>query len=281
MEVKRLTDIALRYTNAAKEPLIRVWRDEKDPKVVVFAWNNHTSLNAFSVAMGDCFTELIGELQQTPATQARALVITGTGRAFSAGGDFEFLQQRAKTPPFQNVQDMLAFYRRFLCVRQLPIPTIAAINGHAVGAGCCFTLACDLRIASADAKLGFNFAKLGIHPGMAGTLYLPQLAGFHTAATLFLTGRLVSAQKAQELGMVGEVVPDGPQALSTALELAREISANSESAVGLTLATLRRQQDVLLEQCLEREAYAQATCYVTDSFGAGLQKVSGGKGSPK
>jgi enoyl-CoA hydratase len=88
------------------------------------------------------------------------VIITGEGRAFSAGGDMNFLHDRLRTAPEENSRVMRDYYRRFLSVRKLNVPIIAAINGHAVGAGLCLALACDMRLAADTAKLGVNFSKV-------------------------------------------------------------------------------------------------------------------------
>ena len=98
------------------------------------------------------------------------------GEAFSAGGDLKWLRERHTVPSaYDNAKTMVDFYKRFLSVSKIPVPTIAAINGSASGAGLCMTLACDFRIASDKAKLGFTFTKLGIHPGMGCSTLLPRL----------------------------------------------------------------------------------------------------------
>ena len=96
----------------------------------------------------------------------RAVVITGAGRAFSAGGDMKFLSDRTESDALSNANTMKSFYDRFLCLRSLEVPTIAAINGPAIGAGLCVAAACDMRICAADAKMGWTFVGLGLHPGM-------------------------------------------------------------------------------------------------------------------
>ena len=110
--------------------------------------------------------------------QVRAAILTGAGRAFSAGGDLDWLMARHRDTPENNVAVMTEFYKRFLVLRRLPVPVIAAINGPAIGAGLCLAVGgADLRVASAGAKLGVTFTKLGLHPGMAATFFLPQLVG--------------------------------------------------------------------------------------------------------
>lgn len=163
-------------------------------------------------------------------------VITFSGKAFSAGGDLDWLIDRHKRGHFQqeNADTMVGFYKRFLCLRELPCPVIAALNGPAIGAGFCVAIGgCDMRIASTTAKMGLNFVKLGLHPGlrtfiypfqhhkkvlritiiilmwniagMAATHFLPQLVGPSVAADLLLTGRLVGAKEALELRLVNKV----------------------------------------------------------------------------
>merc|ERR1739841_347934 len=91
---------------------------------------------------------------------------------------------------------MRSFYTLFLSVRDLPCPTIAALNGHAIGAGFCVALGCDFRYAAVEAKLGLNFTRVGVHPGMAATWNLPRLVGPGLAAELLYTSRLVDGGEA-------------------------------------------------------------------------------------
>jgi len=164
---------------------------------------------------------------------------------------------------------MLKFYQRFLTIRQLPVPTIAAINGPAIGAGCCIALATDIRIASKTAKLGLNFVRLGIHPGMGATYLLPNVTNPQVAARLLLTGDIISAEEAQRLGLVVEIVePD--KLMVHALGMAKKIATASPVATRLTLKTLRNAQDRLLEEALWREADAQALCYAEQDLHEGL-----------
>ena len=106
------------------------------------------------------------------------------------------LKNKAALDAETNRQAMLQFYRAFLSILELPVPTIAAVNGHAIGAGFCLALACELRVASADAKLGLTFTRLGLHPGMGATCFLPRIAGFAVANDLLISGRVLEAGEA-------------------------------------------------------------------------------------
>src|SRR5262249_54810369 len=139
---------------------------DKQDGIVTLTFNRPERLNAMTADMGDEVTQLVQELKQDQS--ARVLVLTGAGRAFSAGGAKGNLQSRTSSGGNRNTEPPKVFYNRFLAIRQLEIPTIAAINGHAVGAGFCEALACAMRVAATTAKMGLNSVPLGIHPGTSG-----------------------------------------------------------------------------------------------------------------
>ena len=117
---------------------------------------------------------------------------TGHGNSFAAGADLNWLEERSNTPPAENIEIMKNYYNYFTGLTTLSIPTIAAINGPAVGAGFCVSMFCDIRITSADSKLGANFVKLGINPGMGGTFTMPLKVPSQVAWELLLTGKIMS-----------------------------------------------------------------------------------------
>eukprot|EP00471_Norrisiella_sphaerica_P002007 CAMPEP_0184483074 /NCGR_PEP_ID=MMETSP0113_2-20130426/4681_1 /TAXON_ID=91329 /ORGANISM="Norrisiella sphaerica, Strain BC52" /LENGTH=236 /DNA_ID=CAMNT_0026863225 /DNA_START=294 /DNA_END=1004 /DNA_ORIENTATION=- len=215
-----------------------------------------------TVEMGEQFQTLVTNLPDG----IRCVVLTGEGRAFSAGGDLEFLEARANDTPHQNTQEMLAFYDRFLCIRNLKVPVVSAINGPAIGAGLCLAMATDIRVTHDECQLQFPFSKLGLHPGMGATFYLPSIAGYEVASRLLLTGEMITGAKAKEWGMVTESVGDATQVLEKAMELASLVAKNPPVGIETTLKTLRQQQDSThsgLRAALMREADAQASCYAT------------------
>lgn len=217
--------------------------------------------NAMSPAMGDEITAAVASLRDDP--ELRAVVVTGEGKSFSAGGDFDLLEARTKTPGEQNRRAMRDFYAKYLAVRRLRVPTIAALHGHAIGAGLCFAMACDIRLAAAGTKLGVTFVRVGLHPGMGATFLLPALVGRAAAAELLLTGRVVDAERAAALGLVSEVLPDEAALRERAFAVASEIATGAPVAVAQLTETLRHGGYRTLDEALDREASCQAVDYAT------------------
>ncbi len=220
--------------------------------------NNPSTRNAMTVQMGEEFRRAVEEVKLDKSV--RAVVVSGAGGVFSAGGDTQFLADRIKDTPTNNVAVMRQFYSRFLCLRTLPVPVVASITGHAIGAGFCVALACDVRVASKDAKLAVNFVRLGIHPGMGATFTLPRLIGLSGASRLLLTGDTISSDEAMRLGLVSHVAESPEATDAAALKQASLIATSSSIAVRETLSTLRG-NPADLDAALQREAEAQAACY--------------------
>jgi enoyl-CoA hydratase len=247
----------------------------RDGDVATLTFNDPERRNAMTEPMGEAFASRIRELSSDPGL--RAVVITGAGKAFSAGGDLEWIQAKndaGRADPGGptrrvNREAMRTFYGLFLSVRSLPCPTVAAINGAAVGAGFCVALACDLRVAAREAKMGVNFARLGIHPGMGATWTLPRIVGPAHAADLLLTGRLLDGEEAAAMGLVNRCV-DRDAVLSEAHALALQIASSAPAAVRGTRAALDRALDATLEDQLSFEADRQAECYETSDLNEGL-----------
>jgi len=237
--------------------------------VAVLTLNAPSKLNALSEEMGDELTDHVAKLKENYSL--RCCVVTGAGKAFSAGGDLGFLMDRHNDTPANNIEVMKAFYKRFLCLRQLPVPVIGAINGPAVGAGFCMALGgCDIRVASTKAKMGLTFVKLGLHPGMAATHFLPLIAGPQVAADLLLTGRLISGPEAHAMGLVARV---GDDAVADAMSIADDIVTSGPVSVRTCVETLRKKQDEGLEAAFQREATAQSICYPTRDLAEGVTAI--------
>ena len=157
--------------------------------VVLLVLDNPDLRNAMSPEMTSSWVTAIDELATDPSV--RVVVVTGEGTAFCSGGITSWLAAEPDASVDELRTRMIAFYRAWLSIRRLEVPTIAAINGATIGAGLCMALACDIRYATDSAKLGMPFLKLGLHPGMAGTFLLPNAVGAAAARDLLLTGRLV------------------------------------------------------------------------------------------
>ena len=248
---------------------------ERDGGVAVVTFDDPARLNAMTEAMGQALAARMAELAREDAI--RAVVLTGAGRAFSAGGDLEMIERMAREgraapggPARAGHRDfMRRFYELYLSVRSLPQPTVAALNGPAIGAGCCVALACDLRVAARDAKLGLNFTRLGIHPGMAATWTLPRLVGPARAAELLFTGRLLDGAEAERIGLVERAVAS-ERVLPEARALAAAMAAAAPRAVRGAKRALARSATATLEEQLDFEAAEQALCYETRDLEEGL-----------
>ncbi|AKA07805.1 enoyl-CoA hydratase/isomerase family protein [Streptomyces noursei] len=247
-----------------REPL----RVEHRPNgVTVLTFDNPDRRNPMTGRLTAQWRRAMRSLRQAP--DLRAVVITGTGPAFCSGADLgELADQHGQGLSGTRAQ-LSDFYRTWLAVRDLPVPTVAAVNGHAVGAGLALALACDLRYAAAEAKLGAPFVRLGLHPGMATTALLAEAVGPARARELLLTGRLISGARAAALGMVHEALP-ADRVLPAALDVADEIAAAAPLAVRLTKSGLAQGQPTV-ERALAWEALAQPVTTTTDDFREGVQ----------
>ena len=211
-------------------------REASGRRIAVVTFDLPGRRNAMSTAMTQSWVRLMAGLREDP--DLAAVVVTGAPPAFNAGGDLSWIVSEPDAQVVDLRRRMLAFYRSWLSIKDLEVPTIAAINGHAIGAGFALALACDIRYAAADAKLGVPFTSLGLHPGMATTWSLPDVAGPAVARDLLLTGRIVTGEEAVTLGLVSRAVP-ADEVLGEALAAAERVAAAAPIATRLTLQALR------------------------------------------
>lgn len=244
--------------------------DEVADRIGLIRLNDPDKLNAMSEDMAVDFKNLIGKLKDKHQ-YLRALILTGSGRAFSAGGDLKMLESKTKLGGEENRLKMLAYYNSFLCIRDLQLPLIAAINGPAIGAGLCLASACDIRIASDKAKLGMTFAKLGLHPGMGATFLLPNIMGAARASEFMLTARVIDAAEALRVGLVSKVVTE-QELMAEAKKIGDEVVSCGPEAIRQLLETLRSGM-TSLDQALKREASVQSINYAGNEFKEGLKAV--------
>lgn len=216
--------------------------------------------NAMTPDMGAGVARAVSLLNASD--DVRLVLVEGEGKAFCAGGDFDLIRRNSERTPEQNRLGMIDFYRSYLSILRLRAPSLAVVHGAAVGAGLAFALACDLRLAAREAKLGANFVRVGLHPGMGCSVLLPRLVGPTVAAELLLTGRLVSGDDAAALGLVNRAVPRAE--LAGAVEqLTGELLAVAPVAAAQTKRTLLRPLLRELDEALAHEAAAQAVDFRT------------------
>lgn len=227
-------------------------RTERDGAVAVLTLALPDRRNAMTAELTSAWVDAVEAVRGDRGV--RAVVVTGEGSAFCAGGDLSWIGESPDLNVVALRDRMLPFYRSWLAVRTLDVPVLAAVNGAAVGAGLCLALACDLRYAAPGATFSAPFARLGMHPGMAATYLLPEVIGLPRARDLLLTGRRVAAEEALAIGLVNGVADD---VLAHTVEVARGIADSAPIAVRLTKAALAYAGHHSLDAALDWEGLAQ------------------------
>jgi 2-(1,2-epoxy-1,2-dihydrophenyl)acetyl-CoA isomerase len=226
------------------------------------AWitlNRPDRLNAFAGRMRDDLHDAIDRAATSP--EVRVIVITGAGRGFCTGADVEVMSDllaRGDDETFEGlVEAGMRVVRRLASVEQ---PVIAAVNGPAAGAGASLALACDFRIASERATIGFTFNRIGLHPDWGATHSLPRLVGPGRAAELVMSGRLVDAREAERIGLFQQVFADD-WFMDEVRKLAKELAAKPPLALTLAKRTLAASPTSDLDAMLAAEREQQMRCF--------------------
>ena len=202
-------------------------------------------------------------------TDVRCVIVTGSGKSFCAGADFKSRAQGGEGAPHER---SYAMYAHFLSILDVEVPTIAAMNGHAIGGGMGLAVVCDLRVANRDARYGVNFVRLGLHPGMATTYLLPRLVGVPRATELLLTGRIIDGAEAAEAGLVHYAVP-AADVLPRARALAEEIAQAAPQAVRWTKQSIYRHLDWDPRSAARYEAHVQSRSFETEDHAEGVKAL--------
>ena len=234
-------------------------------RVALVTLNRPTALNALN-------PQTLMELDQVFSTlaednQVHAVVLTGAGeKAFVAGGDISVMQPLG---PLEASQVARQAQQLFARIESFPKTVIAAINGYALGGGCELAMACDIRIASDSARLGQPEINLGIIPGWGGTQRLPRLVGPGKAKQMMLTGDMVTAAEALQIGLVEQVVA-ADMLLKVATEMAMKIAAKPQVAVQFIRKAVANGLDMPLDKAIDYEADIFGLCFATEDQKEGM-----------
>ena len=232
-------------------------RYEKQDNIGIITINRPEALNALNTAVFNELEPLVGEIERD-ATLA-ALIITGEGRSFVAGADIGEQCPMDLEAGRKWARRGTSVFRR---IEKLEIPTIAAVNGFALGGGCELALTCDIILASEKAKFGQPEVGLGITPGFSGTQRLPRRVGIGKAKELIFSGKMIKADEAKTIGLVNEVY--APEALmDAALEMARSFTKNAPIAVKYAKACIDRGMQMDMDDGIAVENELFAMCFAT------------------
>ena len=239
-------------------------------QVAYLTLNRPERKNAIGGTMREDIIAAFARAEADP--DVRAIVLTGAGSAFCAGGDvkdfaraFEQGIGRPLKEKIEPVRDRIV-----LAIFEATKPVIAAVNGPAAGAGMNIALAADIRLASTTALFSQAFVRRGVHPDFGGTYFLPRMVGLEKACELMFTGDSIDAEEALRLGIVSRVVaPD--QLMPAAAQLAARIAAGPPIAIRLVKRCLRQSANASLRDTLERETAAQNLCFDTEDAREGMR----------
>ena len=240
---------------------------ERSDGVATVRLNRPEKMNALNMALIGELTATFQEIQRDDSV--RAVVLTGNGPAFSAGGDFEAIQALWQAPPVESRRALLDGLEVLKALWRLERPTLALVNGAAVGGGLSLALACDFVLAAETATLSFPFVRLGIIPDLGALYLVPRLVGARRAKELLMSGRTFTAREAAEIGLINRAVPK--DALdSEGMALAHELAQGATRALGLTKTLLQHGLDLDFERFLELEAHAQSLLWHTADHREGV-----------
>ena len=238
---------------------------EREDSILTVTMNHPESRNALTTnSQFDEFVELCNRVSRDKSI--KVIILTGAGESFCAGGNIKDMQNREGM--FEGSSSQIRDNYRFgiqqipMALYNLDVPVIAAINGHAVGAGLDLACMCDIRIAVDSAKFAESFVKLGIVPGDGGAWFLPRIIGMPKASLMALTGDTIDANTALEYGLVTEVVAR-ENLMEHTCSIAKRITANPSHALRMTKRLLREGQHTKLEPLLEMSAAFQAIAHHT------------------
>lgn len=245
---------------------------EKKEGIAQITINRPDRRNAMTYPMLQTFERMLDDVTADDAV--KVLVITGKGTAFCSGQDVKAAPDEDNTKKVSSKLGAIAIDSQTffpVVMRSMPKPSIAAVNGHALGLGFAISLACDMRIASNNAKFGAYWILRGIPPESAGAFTLPRIVGRAKACELCFTGRLVDALEAKEIGLVNHVVP-AEELMPRTLDLAKTIAAGPPIAMGVTKWLIDHGLESNdMHTFMEREIFAMSYCFQTEDRQEGIK----------
>lgn len=238
--------------------------------VAIITMNRPDALNALSLQLTEDLREAINKAIQA---KARAVVLTGAGRAFCSGGDLREMQsmwqKEGRIEAFLE-EPLKALHDVILLIRETPIPFVAAVQGVCAGAGTNFALACDIIVAAENATFNEAFVRIGLSPDCGGSFFLPRAVGEKLAAELFMTGGTLTAEKALQIGMINRVV--GAENLrDEAMQMAQKLALAPTASIGRIKRMLNASFLNDLSQQLELEHQSQIESGKSNDFKEGVQ----------
>lgn len=241
---------------------------EQDNGTGVIRINRPDRLNAFSGTMREDLEQRLAEFDADPSV--RCVIITGNGRAFSTGGDITVMSEIVAANDIARFEHLVragaAIVHR---INSMTKPVIAAVNGPAAGAGACLALACDVRLATESATIGFTFTRVGLHPDWGGSYFLPQIVGPAIATELIYTAGMIGAERCEKLGLFNRIVPSA-ELESAARALAGQIAAGPQSVIAAARFIARGRFTPDLDEVLELEVEAQLVAFKSANFREGI-----------
>jgi len=236
-------------------------------KVATITLNRPDKMNAMDEQLRDDLIDAIDKVAQDDTVGA--VIITGAGRAFCAGGDLSLPIFNMTGQPGKIKQSLQEANRIPLSLRNMSKPVIAAVNGAAVGFGHSLALACDIIISSEEAKYGQVWTTVGYHPDTGSSYFLPRLIGTAKACELIFTGKVVDAREAEKIGMVNMVVP-AESLMETAGKLANKLAHGPSVAIGLAKSSIYNGLNMTMEQALNYELEAAILTLHTEDQKEGI-----------
>lgn len=240
-------------------------RLEKKDRWAVMVLDDAATMNAMRIPFMEEISETLDEINAD--STLRAIVVTGTGKVFISGGDLVYMKDVDAQESMRYIDLIMRTTEK---MTSSPKVFIAAINGHALGGGCEFTLACDIRIMADRAKIGFPEVTLGMLPGAGGTQRLPRVIGMGRAMEMILTGGVVTAQKALEMGLVTDVVP-GEELMAKAEELVEKVKKTAPISIAGAKSCLYQSANMGMDTGFLYERRMWGLCFATQDVSEGIQ----------